>query len=246
MYTKNAPQSKVRPSFASILQASNDTSDKLAGKPKTKHNAISHTLRSLLMTALLYCVFQNSVFAGSKLVDDLKLEAIQQESFSFHFDKDRQQLQINGIMDIGILPAFEKMLSKYPELTGVAFNSSGGNIYQARGLAKVIISKALDTYVSENCYSACTIAYVAGKTRYMSQNGRLGFHQYNMRQKALNQRFNVEKEQARDLSFFKSRISDNSFIEKIFNSKNSDIWIPEHNDLLKTGVIHEIVPESDR
>lgn len=228
MHTKNAPQSKDRPSFASVRQANDHTpdSDKLAGKPGTKHNTVSHTVISLIITAFLYCVFQTSVFAESKLIDDLKLEEVQQKRFSLHFDKDRQQLQVNGIIDIGILPAFENMLSKYPELTAVAFNSSGGNIYQARGLARVIISKALDTYVSENCYSACTIAYVAGKTRYMSPNGKLGFHQYNMRQKALNQRFNVEKEQARDLSFFKSRIADNRFIEKIFNSENSDLWVP--------------------
>ena len=68
--------------------------------------------------------------------------------------------------------------------------------------------------------------------------------QYNMKSKMLNPRFDVEKEQARDLSYFKSRISSNIFVEKIFNSKNTELWIPEQKDLLETGVIHEVVPDN--
>ena len=64
--------------------------------------------------------------------------------------------------------------------------------------------------------------------------------------RVLNQRVNVEKEQAKDLSFFKSRIPDDHFIENIFNSRSTDLWIPEQDDLLITGVIHEIVSVYDQ
>ena len=217
-----------------------------AEKRIIKVNLALFRVVSLLMVMMICCVFQNIALGENKLIDDLVPEVTLKKNYSLHVDPNRQLLQVNGTMEIGILSAFENMLSKHPELTQVAFNSNGGNIYQARGLAKLIISKALDTYVAESCYSACTIAYVAGKTRSMSPDGRLGFHQYNMKSKLLNQRFDVNKEQAKDLSFFKSRISDNNFIKNIFNSKNSDIWIPEQKHLLNTGVIHVIVTDSDR
>jgi hypothetical protein len=179
-------------------------------------------------------------------VDDLNSENTRDKAYSLHFNKDHQQLPVSGIMEIGILSAFEYMLSRHPELKQVVFNSNGGNIYQARGLARIIISRSLDTYVSESCFSACTIAYMAGKTRSMGPYGKLGFHQYNMKSRALNQRVDLKKEQAKDITYFKSRIYDEHFIEKIFNSKSTDLWIPKQNDLLVTGVIHEIVPVYNR
>ena len=266
MQTKNVPLPKYHQVYKSIRLVSRPSRDlgkltvKLittlihvissslsnATKRNIKVNLASFRVVSLSMVIMLCCVFQNMALGDNKLIDSLAPEKILEKSYSLDIDQERKLLQVNGTMEIGILSAFKNMLSKHPELTQVEFNSNGGNIYQARGLAKIIISNALNTYVSESCYSACTIAYVAGKTRSMSPHGRLGFHQYNMKSKLLNQHFDVHKEQAKDLSFFKSRISDNNFIEKIFNSKNADIWIPEQKDLLITGVIHEIVIDSDR
>jgi len=210
------------------------------------YRTFSLTFYSILLITTLFSLLQSTAHAQNKLVDVLNHNQTQIKGFSLTFDKDSQQLHVNGVMEIGILPAFKTMLLKHPELTTVAFNSNGGNVYQARGLANIIVSNQLNTYVSKDCYSACTIAYVAGKTRYMSTGGKLGFHQYNIKSKMLNHRFNVKKEQAKDLSYFKSRIADNKFIEKIFTSKNSDLWIPENQHLLNSGVIHQIVAQTDR
>ena len=210
------------------------------------HLAFSLKHYLLLMCTLLFSILQNTTHAQNKLVEELSFNEPQEKKFSLTYDKQYQQLQVNGSMEIGILPAFKKMLQKHPESTTVAFNSNGGNVYQARGLATVIVSNGLDTYVSEDCYSACTIAYVAGKKRTISPQGKLGFHQYNMKSKILNQRFDISKEQSKDLTYFKSRIPDNIFITKIFSSKNSDLWIPEHQELLTSGVIHKITLEPDR
>ncbi len=203
--------------------------------------------RCLLLTCtFLFSMLQNPVYAQNKLVEGLSLNKSHERKFSLTYNQEYQRLQINGTMEIGILLAFKNMLLKHPNVTTVAFNSNGGNVYQARGLAKIITSNELNTYVSKGCYSACTIAYVAGENRTISPNGKLGFHQYNMKSKMLNQRFDIEKEQTKDLAYFKSRISDNTFIKKIFSSKNSDLWVPEHQDLLNSGVIHKITFESDR
>lgn len=224
---------------------------KTCGLPYSKYskNIPNKRLRAICCISiyLLFCVLQNPVYAaGHKLVDELSHEQSQQKRFSLDFDRPRLQLRINGSMDIGILQEFERMLEKHPQLREVAFNSSGGNVYQARGLAKLIIARKLDTYVSGECYSACTIAYLAGTNRYMGPEGKLGFHQYRMKSRMLNPHFDVEIEQDRDISYFRSRIPANTFVERIFESRNNDLWIPEQQDLLATGVVHEVFPEPGR
>ena len=45
-------------------------------------------------------------------------------------------------------------------------------------LARGIQQFGLDTQVESECYSACTIAFIAGRKRTLGKSGRLGFHQY--------------------------------------------------------------------
>ncbi len=200
----------------------------------------------LLICSFLLGILQNIAHAQNKLIDNLALTQTQEKQFSLSYNKELQQLQVNGILEIGVLSAFEKMLQKHPESITVVFNSNGGNVYQARGLARIITSNELSTYVSGDCYSACTIAYIAGKTRTINATGKLGFHQYDIKSKILNHRLDAKEEQNKDLPYFESRISDINFVRKIFKTKNSGIWIPEHQDLLNSGVIHKIVSEPDR
>jgi ATP-dependent protease ClpP protease subunit len=60
----------------------------------------------------------------------------------------------------------------------VALNSPGGSVTAALLIANDILSREYDTSYTEGiCYSACTTIWLAGKTRYMSSRGVLGFHQ---------------------------------------------------------------------
>jgi ATP-dependent protease ClpP protease subunit len=250
----HAPQAKNRASAADTSLFTWFTrfrvmaGDRLSkpGNLKIRQNKRLHAMTYFILIGLHCCVFQNQAHAEHKLIDNFQIRELEKKSFTMNFDKSRQQLQIHGTMDIGILAEFKRMLIKHPGLMEVALNSHGGNIFQARGLAKLIMSNQLNTYVSGNCYSACAIAYVAGNFRYMGPQGKLGFHQYNIESKMLNVRFDIEKEQARDLSYYKSRISSKIFVEKIFSSKNTELWIPEQKNLLETGVIHEVIPDSGR
>ena len=123
-------------------------------------------------------------------------------------------------------------------------DSAGGNIYQARGLAKVISTNQLDTYSYRQCFSACTIAYIAGENRYLSANAQLGFHTYNL-DSPLVFRPNITREQQKDLALFKQKIADEMFTAKIFATKCPDLWIPTQQALLDAGVVHKITPASN-
>jgi hypothetical protein len=47
---------------------------------------------------------------------------------------------------------------------------------EAEKLYETIKSRNLATYTSSRCYSACTIAFIAGHERWLKQNAKLGFH----------------------------------------------------------------------
>jgi hypothetical protein len=60
----------------------------------------------------------------------------------------------------------------------VLFNSPGGNIYAATEMGKTIRLKGYDTLVANGfeCASACALAWLAGKTRFMEAGAKIGFH----------------------------------------------------------------------
>lgn len=122
-------------------------------------------------------------------------------------------------------------------------NSTGGNVYQARGIAKLIEKNGLDTYAFGTCYSACTLAYIAGKRRYLGIDGKLGFHGYQANPNIKNPVLDIDKEQQTDLEFYSRHITDSAFIEKIFSINCSGLWEPHLEELLNAGVVHEVITQ---
>lgn len=150
-------------------------------------------------------------------------------------------LRLKGALEIGVVKALERSLVQYPTAKGLILDSEGGNVYQARGLAKVILEHALDTYSYSGCYSACTIAYIAGENRYLGPAAELGFHAYRVDSHLTDSLVHIRQEQAKDLSFFESKISDVAFTNNIFAYEQPSIWIPTTNELLRAGVVHRVL-----
>ena len=60
----------------------------------------------------------------------------------------------------------------------VVFQSPGGNLYAGIEIGKAVRLKGFATYVPDavQCASACALAWLGGRVRYMSESGRVGFH----------------------------------------------------------------------
>ncbi len=67
-------------------------------------------------------------------------------------------------------------LNDHPGLSRLRLDSVGGAIAEAMRAAKIIAAHHLDTVVGEECLSACTVMFVAGKNRTVEKDGKLGFH----------------------------------------------------------------------
>jgi hypothetical protein len=183
-------------------------------------------------------------FGDHKLTDGMALRKPQSAQYSISISSKHNLLYLKGPMEIGVVAALEKSLSQHSELKGIVLDSEGGNIYQARGIAAVIQKHLLNTYTSNYCYSACTIAYVAGRQRYLGPEAKLGFHRYRVDSRLMESLLDIEKEQSKDMAFYEQQISDREFTKKISDRQPPDIWIPTNEELLKGGVVHEILSDS--
>ena len=196
----------------------------------------------ILILVLSYRISLPYHFQGEhKLCEGMRLKTPQDTSFSLGFNSKYNLLHLNGPLEIGVVAAFEKSLTEHPGTKGLILDSEGGNIYQARGLARIIQDYSLNTYSFEVCYSACTIAYVAGTRRFIGPEAKLGFHAYHVDSKFLEPLVDVEKEQNKDLIFFKQQIPDMNFVNNIFARECSNMWLPTTNELMSAGVVHELL-----
>jgi hypothetical protein len=97
-------------------------------------------------------------------------------AYSIRVMRDGTEAEIAGGFKYGLTDDFLKILSASQRIRVVHLDSLGGRIGEATKLNKVIRSRGLDTYVSANCMSACTIAFAGGQRRILRSGATLGFH----------------------------------------------------------------------
>ncbi|MCH6565553.1 MAG: hypothetical protein IH811_06720 [Proteobacteria bacterium] len=146
-------------------------------------------------------------------------------------------IHLRGPFQIGITNRVADLIERYPEITGIILDSEGGQIYEGRGLARLIRDNNLQTFSLEQCLSSCTTAFVAGTTRTLGINARLGFHQY--KTYSLIPSIDVAAEQAKDMAIFEQQGVSSDFLEKLFTHPPEEMWWPEIDVLINAGVVHQ-------
>lgn len=66
-------------------------------------------------------------------------------------DDRARSVNLRGTLARGITKAFANVLAPVGGVTMVVLDSDSGRIYEARGLAKVVLEHGLDTHVSGQC-----------------------------------------------------------------------------------------------
>jgi hypothetical protein len=125
--------------------------------------------------------------------------------------------------------AIAKLLDASPSVQIIHMNSQGGRMTEAYRLYTLIKDRHLITYTSGTCASACSIAFLAGRERYLGENGRLGFH--SVRFGELSGTVATElNDQVRE------RLGANGvpvwFINHALSTAPKDMWYPTKEELL--------------
>ena len=146
-------------------------------------------------------------------------------------------VRISGKLQWDTHTALSKALENNPSIDKVVLNSKGGWVFTARGLALLVTRHGLDTHVDGQCFSACTIVFLAGANRSMGAEAQLGFHQYVMEKPHLMHSIDIEEELTKDRRYFVSRGVSENFVARVFQADKDSMWIPDRTLLLKEGVL---------
>ena len=167
----------------------------------------------------------------------LKQIPLPEPQYSLDLIKQDTLIHLRGPFEIGITNRVAELIEQYPEVTGIILDSGGGQIYEGRGLARLVRENKLQTYSLDKCLSSCTTAFVAGTIRTLGTNARLGFHQY--KTYSLIPSINVRSEQAKDMAIFVKQGVSPEFLEKVFTHPPEEIWLPDIDELINAGVVHQ-------
>ena len=151
--------------------------------------------------------------------------------YSIRVMRDGTEAEIIGGLKFGLADDFAKILGASPRVKVVHLDSVGGRLGEGEKLYELIRSRGLDTYVSSQCLSACTMAFAGGRERYLREGAVLGFH------KGAFPGANDSGLDQLQTAIFAHAGFDAGFIAKALSTPNSDMYQPESSVLLSAHVI---------
>jgi hypothetical protein len=134
-------------------------------------------------------------------------------------------LEVSGSFSWALPQNVQAMLAAAPQIRVVRLESPGGHVLPAVQLATIIQQHGLDTYVGHLCASACTIAFLGGRQRWLGPDARLGFHQ------AYAPGFPAEQANALLQSAYERFAVPSPFVAHVLQTPHTDVWYPTQNEL---------------
>ncbi|MDG1130847.1 MAG: hypothetical protein P8N68_17270 [Paracoccaceae bacterium] len=166
---------------------------------------------------------------------------------------------------------FSLTLMDNPSVNTVVLSGPGGEGRAGFLLAEKIMNMNLNTVAREKCASACAIVFLAGNTRILGKDAKLGWHRPSVYIEDEKKYFEAMKDKKgwqnefdyvpfvydvsyRDaletIGFMISRGVDIQFILRSQSEAPTDLWIPTRQELFKANVITSIedaqLPLQDR
>jgi hypothetical protein len=154
--------------------------------------------------------------------------------YSIRVMRNGTEAEIAGGIKYGLAKDFVRTLKAFPHIKVVHLNSLGGRIGEAIRLNAALQAQGVDTYVSAGCYSACTIAFAAGRHRFLKAGAALGFHAATFPGTTASDLDSVRLAQQR---LFLAAGFDDAFVDKALATPSSQMWTPPAAELAAAKVI---------
>jgi membrane-bound ClpP family serine protease len=153
---------------------------------------------------------------------------------SVNVSSDGQSIILDGTLGEGSVDMVQRVIDASPDATTLVLNSNGGRGQEAEELALRVRQRRLNTYVQEQCLSACTYVFLAGTKRELADDAELGFHQPTA--PALTSREQHELIQQM-VEYYRSIGVREWFIDHIAATPPEELWYPTRSELVDAGVI---------
>ncbi|MFD0935174.1 hypothetical protein ACFQ12_08255, partial [Methylobacterium trifolii] len=147
-------------------------------------------------------------------------------------------VRLSGDLLEGTADRLGALLAAHPEVVRIHLTSEGGLVDEGLALGELIAARGLSTYVPDYCVSACTLAFVRGRERYLRNQGRLGFHA--PYETGPDGRI-VQLDGAPERGAYVAAGADPDFVARALAVASEDIWIPEAGDLIRARVVTQVV-----
>ena len=155
---------------------------------------------------------------------------------------------------------FQKVLKENPDIKVVYLTSAGGGVEPASDISDLIIDYDLDTHVIDICFSACTTLLLAGNSRTLEKESKIGFHRSRWDVGDLEAHYEANKEYEEwdsvfafatwvheytqeniynDFEFLLARGVDPLFAIKTLKTEADDDWYPHRKELLDANFLTE-------
>jgi hypothetical protein len=155
-------------------------------------------------------------------------------AYSIRVMRNGTEAEITGGFKYGLTDDFSKILKASRQIKVVHLDSAGGRVGEAIRLNSVLKAQGVDTYVSNGCYSACTIAFAAGRNRFIRKGAVLGFHAPAFPGMTASELQNAALDQKQ--LFIKAGFN-KSFVDKALSTPSSDMWKPSADLMAAAAVI---------
>jgi hypothetical protein len=140
-----------------------------------------------------------------------------------------RMLVIKGYITRSVVSDLKKNLEENSHVSVVMLDSGGGRQRAAIDAMRLVRSRHLDTFVSGECVSACTITFLGGRRRMIAREARLGFHAA---------RAGSDVVETVDNDLMNELVSggvSRDFLSKAFSTP--EVWFPTETELREAGVI---------
>ena len=191
------------------------------------------------MLTAVYALGAIQMTMQAPVMDDVLTQMNEEHASQYEFAliDDGTSMTIDGSIELGITRALRNYLAQHQGIRLVTLNSSGGNIYEGRGLAGVFVEHELATHVEHRCASACTIAFAGGQQRSAGESASVGFHQYRVDASYSIIATDVAKEQSRDEQLLLDAGVAKEFVDRVFSQPSESMWWPSLSVLHEAGFL---------
>jgi hypothetical protein len=155
------------------------------------------------------------------------------EPIAVYADPHLGRIVVRGAMKFGSAEALQLALDKNPKYTLIQIESPGGFVIEGMRMAQMVEKRKLDMVSLDECASACTLVLAAGGDRYLGPDVEVGFHRSGTRYGPIQSGWSETDHKIAE--YYRSRGTNNAFIEKALTPSIRQIWIAAHADMYEAG-----------
>lgn len=190
---------------------------------------VAQGLVALISAPFLCLVFGGYGFRVGQVITDSAAAALG-GPYDLKLSADGKELRLDGVVNYGLSDRIAKQLAQHPGIRRLRLQSPGGLLEEGVNSAKIVRAHNLDTVVSDDCSSACTLIFLAGRERSLDGRGKLGFHEARDPDP-----FRVDAFRIRSL-YAKDGVSA-PFLKRVSAVKQPATWFPTRRELMDAGVL---------